>query len=32
MLLSGEALHSAHELYKTIGFKDGIEKGFVIKP
>ncbi|WNO08629.1 GNAT family N-acetyltransferase [Teredinibacter sp. KSP-S5-2] len=32
LLLSGEQLHSAHELYKSVGFKDGIERGFVITP
>jgi len=32
MLLSSENLTSAHALYKSVGFKSGIEKGFVIKP
>jgi len=32
MLLSGEKLTSAHALYEKVGFKSGIEKGFVIKP
>ncbi len=32
MLLSGEQLHGAHKLYESVGFKGGIEKGFVIKP
>lgn len=32
MLLSGENLQAAHELYESVGFKSGIEKGFVIKP
>lgn len=32
MLLSGEQLSSAHALYEKVGFKSGIEKGFVIKP
>ncbi|MFC6633000.1 GNAT family N-acetyltransferase [Microbulbifer taiwanensis] len=32
MLLSGEQLRGAHQLYKSVGFRDGIEKGFVIKP
>ncbi|MGP9802331.1 GNAT family N-acetyltransferase [Rheinheimera sp. NSM] len=32
MLLSGEALKNAHSLYESVGFKAGIEKGFVIKP
>ena len=32
MLLSGEQLKSAHAIYEKIGFKSGIEKGFVIKP
>jgi GNAT superfamily N-acetyltransferase len=32
MLLSGEKLQSAHALYESVGFKSGIEKGFVIKP
>lgn len=32
MLLSGENLTSAHALYELVGFKSGIEKGFVIKP
>lgn len=31
MLLSGESLTSAHALYESVGFKSGIEKGFVIK-
>ena len=32
MLLSGEDLQAAHELYESVGFKSGIEKGFVINP
>ncbi len=32
MLLSGENRTEAHKLYEKIGFKSGIEKGFVIKP
>lgn len=32
MLLSGEQLKDAHALYESVGFKSGIEKGFVIKP
>ena len=32
MVLSGEALISAHRVYESVGFKGGIEKGFVIKP
>jgi GNAT superfamily N-acetyltransferase len=32
MLLSGEKLNAAHALYESVGFKSGIEKGFVIKP
>ncbi|WP_082930780.1 GNAT family N-acetyltransferase [Shewanella woodyi] len=32
MLLSGENLDKAHSLYESVGFKSGIEKGFVIKP
>jgi len=32
MLLSGEKLQAAHSLYESVGFKSGIEKGFVIKP
>jgi GNAT superfamily N-acetyltransferase len=32
MLLSGEKLQGAHSLYESVGFKSGIEKGFVIKP
>lgn len=32
MLLSGEDLKGAHSLYESVGFKSGIEKGFVIKP
>ncbi|WP_416307352.1 GNAT family N-acetyltransferase [Neptunicella sp. SCSIO 80796] len=31
MLLSGELLTPAHALYESVGFKSGIEKGFVIK-
>jgi GNAT superfamily N-acetyltransferase len=31
MLLSGENLKPAHALYESVGFKSGIEKGFVIK-
>jgi len=32
MLFSGEQLKGAHTLYESVGFKSGIEKGFVIKP
>ncbi|MBQ4847682.1 GNAT family N-acetyltransferase [Pseudoalteromonas sp. MMG005] len=32
MLLSGEKLTAAHRVYESVGFKSGIEKGFVIKP
>lgn len=32
MLLSGESRTEAHRLYEKIGFKSGIEKGFIIKP
>ncbi|MDP4984142.1 GNAT family N-acetyltransferase [Pseudoalteromonas tunicata] len=32
MLLSGEQLIGAHRVYEKVGFKSGIEKGFVIKP
>lgn len=32
MLLSGEQLTAAHSVYESVGFKSGIEKGFVIKP
>ncbi|NTS76113.1 GNAT family N-acetyltransferase [Catenovulum sp. SM1970] len=32
MLLSGEQLKGAHQLYRSVGLKDGIERGFVIKP
>jgi GNAT superfamily N-acetyltransferase len=32
MLLSGEQLSAAHSVYESVGFKSGIEKGFVIKP
>jgi GNAT superfamily N-acetyltransferase len=32
MLLSGKQLTGAHSLYESVGFKGGIEKGFVIKP
>jgi GNAT superfamily N-acetyltransferase len=32
MLLSGENRNEAHKLYEKIGFKSGIEKGFIIKP
>jgi GNAT superfamily N-acetyltransferase len=32
MLLSGENRTEAHQLYEKIGFKSGIERGFVIKP
>jgi GNAT superfamily N-acetyltransferase len=32
MLLSGDELKGAHSLYESVGFKGGIEKGFVIKP
>jgi GNAT superfamily N-acetyltransferase len=31
MLLSGEQLKGAHSVYESVGFKSGIEKGFVIK-
>lgn len=31
MLLSGEQLTGAHKVYEAVGFKSGIEKGFVIK-
>ncbi|MNQ94917.1 Acetyltransferase (GNAT) family protein [compost metagenome] len=31
MLLSGEGREAAHRLYEGLGFKAGIEKGFVIK-
>lgn len=31
MLLSGEGRDEAHRLYEKLGFKAGIEKGFVIK-
>jgi GNAT superfamily N-acetyltransferase len=31
MLLSGEGREEAHRLYEKLGFKAGIEKGFVIK-
>lgn len=31
ILLSGETRFSAHRLYEKVGFKSGIEKGFVIK-
>jgi GNAT superfamily N-acetyltransferase len=31
MLLSGEGREEAHRLYEKLGFKGGIEKGFVIK-
>lgn len=31
MLLSGEGREEAHRLYEMLGFKAGIEKGFVIK-
>ncbi|RSM31777.1 GNAT family N-acetyltransferase [Aeromonas salmonicida] len=31
MLLSGEGREAAHRLYEKLGFKAGIEKGFVIK-
>ncbi|MBW3694989.1 GNAT family N-acetyltransferase [Vibrio sp. T187] len=31
MLLSGEQLKGAHSVYESVGFKAGIEKGFVIK-
>ncbi|MCE9925420.1 GNAT family N-acetyltransferase [Aeromonas media] len=31
MLLSGEGREGAHRLYEKLGFKAGIEKGFVIK-
>ena len=30
MLLSGEELRSAHALYESVGFKGGVEKGFLI--
>ncbi|HEX5792787.1 MAG TPA: GNAT family N-acetyltransferase [Rheinheimera sp.] len=32
MLLSGESRTAAHRLYEKLGFKAGIERGFVIKP
>lgn len=32
MLLSGENRTEAHKLYEKIGFKSGIERGFIIKP
>lgn len=32
MLLSGESRTEAHRLYEKIGFKSGIEKGFIIRP
>lgn len=32
MLLSGESRTEAHKLYEKIGFKSGIERGFIIKP
>lgn len=32
MLLSGEGRTEAHKLYEKIGFKSGIERGFIIKP
>jgi GNAT superfamily N-acetyltransferase len=32
MLLSGEGRVEAHKLYEKIGFKSGVERGFVIKP
>ncbi|WP_254924654.1 GNAT family N-acetyltransferase [Aeromonas sp. A35_P] len=31
MLLSGEGRDDAHRLYEKLGFKAGIEKGFVLK-
>ena len=31
MLLSGAKLSDAHKVYESVGFKGGIEKGFVIK-
>ncbi|WP_421216857.1 GNAT family N-acetyltransferase [Aeromonas enteropelogenes] len=31
MLLSGEGREGAHRLYEKLGFKAGIERGFVIK-
>ncbi len=31
MLLSDEELRTAHALYESVGFKGGVEKGFVIK-
>jgi GNAT superfamily N-acetyltransferase len=31
MLLSGEGREAAHRLYEGLGFKAGIERGFVIK-
>ena len=31
MLLSGEGREAAHRLYEKLGFKAGIERGFVIK-
>lgn len=32
MLLSGAQLKGAHSVYESVGFKSGIETGFVIKP
>lgn len=32
MLLSGEQLVGAHNLYKSVGFLDNVERGFVLKP
>ncbi|RJG48203.1 GNAT family N-acetyltransferase [Motilimonas pumila] len=32
LLLSGEQLTQAHKLYQSVGFKAGIERGFVLKP
>lgn len=32
MLLSGAQLTGAHALYESVGFKAGIERGFVLKP
>ncbi|WP_226664728.1 GNAT family N-acetyltransferase [Microbulbifer aggregans] len=32
MLLSGESRAAAHKLYEKLGFKSGVERGFVIKP
>lgn len=32
MLLSGETRTEAHKLYEKLGFKSGIERGFIIKP